>query len=272
MAVRQGIADYEFIRSLGTGSYGEFFLARTPTRLPVEDEFVAVKVHLSTTNEETYRRAVRELRTFAGVRSNYLVRLYEAGQEDERLYYASEYHPLGSLASPARPVGPSEVLRAIADTARAAHDLHEAGIAHRAIKPSNVLLTAEGGRLADLGLAQTMNPGQTATGVGSLSAVEFLDPAIVRGDNATRASDIYALGTTLHRALTGTGVFGELPDRDPLLALRKVLADEPTISDLLDPDAAEVVRVCIAADPAERPATAAIVADLVAGLIPGSGR
>jgi len=272
MTPRQGIADYEFVRTLGTGSYGEFFLARTPARLPIDDEFVAVKVHTGATSEETYRRAVRELRVFAGVRSPYLVRLFEAGQEDDHLYYVSEYHAQGSLAMPARPVGHDQVVAAIADAARAAHALHEAGIAHRAIKPSNVLLAADGGRLGDLGLAQTINPGQTATGVGSLSAVEFLDPAIVRGDGATRASDIYALGTTLHRTLSGAGVFGELPDRDPLLALRRVLSDEPVISELLDSDAAAVVRVCIASNPADRPATAAEVADLVAALASGARR
>ena len=260
MKTRAGIADYEFIRTLGSGTSGEFFLAGTPARLRLPEEHVAVKVHLGATNEETYRRAIDELRTLAGVRSPHLVQLIEAGHERDELYYVCEYLALGSLASPARPVGRTEVLAAIADAARGAHALHEAGVAHQAVKPSNVLLTDGGGKLGDPGLATIINPGQTTSGVGPTSAVEFLDPAIIRGDGATRWSDIYSLGTTIHRALTGVGIYGELPDQDPLAVLRTVLSAEPSVSETLSPALADLVRRCVAPDPADRPATADEVA------------
>lgn len=266
MLTREAIADYEFVRSLGEGNYGEFYLAKTPSRLPVDEEFVAVKVLVGNTSDEIFRRATRELKSFASVHSRYLVRLYDAGQQGGTFYYAMQYHPLGSLATPARPLSRAEVLRACRHVALAAHDLHQAGIVHRDIKPTNVLLHEDGAHLSDLGLAQLLNPGQTMTGVGSVGAVEYLDPTIIHGGQASRATDIWSIGATLHRALTGHGIYGELPDRDPLLALRRVLSSEPQISpNLSDADTA-VIAACLDPDPTARPATAAEVAALIEGL------
>ena len=140
----QGIADYEFLRSLGSGNHGQFFLARRPARLPIDVEYVAVKVLSGESTADTFRRATREMKAFASVRSPYLVTLYDAGQHDGIFYYSMEYLPEGSLAQPAHPLDQTAALRAVADAARAAAALHAAGIVHRDIKPSNVLLTTVG--------------------------------------------------------------------------------------------------------------------------------
>ncbi len=262
---RSGIADYEFVRDLGDGNYGTFHLAKTPPRLPVESEFVAVKVLAGGTTDETFRRSTRELQLFASIQSPYLVRLFDAGQEGGTFYYAMEYHPLGSLATPGRPLNRAEVLRAMTHAARAAHDLHEVGCVHRDIKPANVLLHEQGAVLSDLGLAQILNPGQTVTGIGSLGSMEFMDPVVVRGARPSRACDIWSLGATLHRALTGEGIYGELPDA-PLLALRVVLSSEPLLAPSLSPDEAAVIRHCLEADSSKRPISAAEVASEIEGL------
>ena len=268
MAEREGIADYAFVRSLGEGNHGEFYLAMPPKRVPVSDEHVAVKVLAGTCTEDAFRRMTRELRTFAAVNSPYLVKLYDAGQEGGTFFYAMEYLPMGSLAAPARPLERDEVLRAVEHAARAAHTLHEAGSAHRDIKPANVLLHEDGAKLSDLGLVQILAPGQTVTGLAGVGSIEFMDPAIMQGGRASRASDIWSLGATLHRALTGTGLYGELPERDPLLALRKVLNSAPTLDGSLSPGEADVIRACLA-DPGERPSTAEAVADMIAALQQG---
>ena len=192
--------------------------------------------------------------------------LYDAGQEADTFYYAMEYHPLGSLATPARPLAREAILRAVADAARAAHDLHEAGMAHRDIKPANVMVTETGGKLADLGLVQVVAPGQTVTGMGAIGSIEYLDPSILRGERASRASDIWALGVTLHRVLTGRSVYGELPDRDPLLAVRRVLTRPPTVDPDLHPADGAVIRACLETDPARRVRTAAEIADRIEAL------
>jgi eukaryotic-like serine/threonine-protein kinase len=261
------IADYRLVRSLGGGSHGEFFLAEPPTRLGLDAEYVAVKVMAGQTQDDAFRRATRELRLFAQVKSPHLVTLYDAGQEGGRFYYAMEYLPLGSLAAPARPLDRAHTLRAVADACRAAHVLHEAGIAHRSIKPANILLTEEGGKLSDLGLAQVLQPGMTVTGMGPIGSVEYLDPAILAGERAGRSSDLWSIGVTLHRAITGEGVYGELPENEPLVAIRKVLSSDPVLSDRLSDDERALIEACLAADAADRPATALEVAERIDALI-----
>lgn len=268
MPDREGIADYAFVRFLGEGNHGEFYLATPPKRVPVQDEHVAVKVLAGNCSDDAFRRMTRELRAFAAVDSPHLVKLYDAGQEGGTFFYAMEYLPMGSLAAPARPLERDEVLRAVEHAARAAHALHEAGSAHRDIKPANVLLHDDGAKLSDLGLVQILAPGQTVTGLAGVGSIEFMDPAIMQGGRASRASDIWSLGATLHRALTGVGLYGELPERDPLLALRKVLNSTPTLEGSLSESEAEVVRACLA-DPAERLPTAEEVANRIAALRDG---
>ncbi len=259
--VATSIADYALVRRLERANNGEFHLARAPQRLGLEAEHVMVKVLDSGTPEETFRRATRELRAFAAVESPYLVALYDAGQEGHRLFYSMEYLPLGSLADPQVELDPGRIVRAVACAARAAHALHEHGIAHRDIQPVNVLLTEDGGKLADLGLAQVFVPDYTVTGFGNIGAVEYMDPIVVEGAPSSRASDIWALGTTLHRTIVGVGVFGALPPDNPLAAIRKVLSSQPEISPDLTPAVREVVETCLQPDPLDRYATAEETAD-----------
>lgn len=256
LGMREGIADYRFIRALGTGNNGVFYLARRPERLPVNDDLVAVKVLSGTSSQDTFRRATRELAAFAAVNSPYLVTLYDAGQAGSEMYYSLEYVAGGSLAHPAAQPPRSAVLAAVAHAARAAHALHEAGIAHNDIKPGNVLLDSGGGKLADLGLSRLLRPGLTITGLGSSASVEFLDPALIRGAAPSRASDIFALGATLHRTLTGTGLYGNLPRDNTMVAMRRVLSRDAEISASLDAATRAVIGAAISTDQAERPATA----------------
>jgi serine/threonine protein kinase len=260
---RDGIADYTFIRRLGAGSHGVFYLARCPERLPVAAEFVAVKVLSGGSSQDVFRWAARELAAFAAVSSPYLVSLYDAGQQGEQLYYSMEYLPGGSLADPAEPPDRATALIAVAHAARAAHALHEAGIAHRDIKPGNVLLRADGAKLADLGLSHVLTPGVTITRMGPAGDIGYLDPSLIRGGRPSRASDVYSLGATLHYALAGEGPYGALPDDDPLLAMRRVMSSPPRVAAGIDPAAAEVIGWAIAADPDDRPDTALELAERI---------
>lgn len=260
---RDGIADYKFIRRLGTGGHGVFYLAHPPKRLPVDAEFVAVKVLSGGSSEDVFRWAARELGAFAAVSSPYLVSLYDAGQHREELYYSMEYLPGGSLAMPAQAPDRDTALTAVVHAARAAHALHEAGIAHRDIKPGNVLLHPGGAKLSDLGLSHVLSPGITITRMGPARDIGYLDPCLLRGGRPSRASDVFSLGATLHYALTGEGLYGPLPPDDPIMAMRRVASHPPVIAAGLDPGAREIIAWAIAADPAERPATALELAERI---------
>jgi serine/threonine protein kinase len=245
----QSIADYEIIRSLGWGNHGQFFLARKPPRLPVDAEFVAVKVFAGTTTEDVFRRATRELKAFAAVPSPYIVSLYDAGQHDGVLYYSMEYVSGGSLADPGQALSRDEAIKAVRDAAIAAAMLHAAGLVHRDIKPGNILLHDHGGKLSDLGLAHVIAPGVTVTGMGPVASVEYTDPALLLGGHATPANDVYSLGVTLHRVITGQCIFGEdLPGDDGLLALRRVMSATVALSADLPPAAAQLIRDCVGPD------------------------
>ena len=264
------VADYEVVRLLGEGNHGRFWLARPPARLGLSEEFVALKVFGDRVGEQAYERGVRELRAFAAVRSPYLVRVFDAVLEDT-FVYAMEYFPHGSLAAPARALGRTDVLTALEHAARAAHALHEAGLAHGDVKPGNVLLAGSvdhaptGGRLSDLGLARYLTPGNTLTGMGRASSVEFTDPDLLAGARPSRRTEVWSLGATVHRVLSGAGLHGDLPDTQPLLAIRRVLSGTPQVHPSLAPAEAALVRACLAEGPG-RLTTAEQVADGLAAL------
>ena len=263
------IADYEVVRALGEGNHGHYFVAKPPERLGLDVEFVTLKVFGDRVAEQAYERGVRELRAFAAVRSPYLVRVYDAVLEDT-FVYATEYFPLGSLAAPARPLPRESTLRALEHAARAAHALHEAGMAHGDITPANISVSEEsdgtvGGKLSDLGLTRFLTPGNTLTGMVRPSSVEFTDPDILAGAVPSRRTEVWSLGATMHRALAGTGLYGELPDSQPLLAIRRVLAKPAEVDKTMPEADATLVRDCLAAGSA-RLSTAEQVADRLAAL------
>lgn len=266
-----GIADYVFVRVLGDGNHGTYHLARPPARLSLDSEFVVVKVLAGQTTADTFRRATRELKAFAAVRSPHLVRLFDAGQQGGTFFYAMEWLPRGSLASPAEPLTHPDALRALASAARAAHDLHEAGIVHRDINPDNVLLADDGGRLADLGLAQVLQPGVAVTGIGRVESVEYIDPVVLGGGQPSRLTDVYGLGMTLHRALTGSGMFGDIPADQPMMAMRAVLSRSPEPAEGLTDEQRALIEACVSGDFALRPRTALDVAERIDALPSTSG-
>ena len=258
-----GIADYQFVRQLSEVGHGVHYLAVPPERLGVSTEYVGVKIVPGADDEASLRRITRELRAFAAVDSPYLVTLLDAGRQDFYFFYATEYCELGSLSESTRELTRAEKLRAIGHAARAAHAMHEAGLVHRGIRPSNVLLKEDGARLADLGLVQALKPEASMTGIGAAFSVEYLHPSVLGGELPSPATDLWSLGLTAHKALTGKSVFGELPPNDFLLAVRKILTTKPEISAELSAAEADLITRCLSDDPFERFRTALDLAEAV---------
>jgi len=258
------LGDYTIVGPLNDGGHGRFFRATPPARLGLDDD-VVIKV-VAGTSEAGFRRFTRELKLFARVNSPHLVTLYDAGQHEDHFFYSMEYCAGGTLESPTEPLTKATKLRAVADASRAVHALHESGIAHRDLRPGNILLRSDGSAcLGDLGLAQ-LGSG-SVTSMAPMASIGFVDPKLIMGDSASRASDIYSLGAILHWVLTGQTVHAGLDGSDPMMAVRSVLRNPARVQrTLLTPAEADLIDTCIADDITARPATALDVVTLIESL------
>jgi eukaryotic-like serine/threonine-protein kinase len=264
------VADYVFLRELGRGEHSQVYLARTPRRLGITLDTVAVKV-LSLSGTDGFDAVADELSLFAALGSSRLVPMYEVGMDAGVVFYAMRQEPLGSLSTPARGLSRREHLLAVARAARGVHEMHEAGVAHRGIGPTNILLDKAGGVLAEPAIAHLLNSGHTLSGLGTgarAGRLEFIDPELMKGRPAGRASDIWALGVTLHLVLTGHGLFPALVSADPFTAVRIYLRSHPEPGEDLTEGERAVVVAALHPDPARRFHTAedfALAVEEVAG-------
>jgi serine/threonine protein kinase len=264
---RTSLADYQLLGRLDDGGGGVQYRAVAPARLGQAGGAVVVVKILEGTPERAFDRLSRMLQTFAALTSPYLVPLLDAGQDGDVFFTTFPDRPGGTLLRPTRPLGPAGAASAVAQAARGAHALHEAGIAHRDISPGAVLLHDDGAWLGGLDLARAAAAGGSVTSMGSLHSVGYVDPAFIKGEPPSRATDLYSLAATLHLALTGVPIHPDLPETDSMLAVRRVLRDAPTISPALDADARDLIVANLGPDPTRRLATAEAFAEQVDALV-----
>ncbi|MGI8801425.1 MAG: serine/threonine-protein kinase, partial [Solirubrobacteraceae bacterium] len=221
---------YTLRRRLGAGGMASVWLAGD-VRL---DRAVAVKVMADRlAGDERYReRFAREARAAASVSHANIVPVYDFGLQDGHPFLVMEYVTGGNLAEVF--AGRGAVVPEPAALARellsALDCVHAAGLVHRDIKPANILLDRTGrARLTDFGIAQPEDATSlTQTGM-VIGTLRYLAPEVVAGGRAGPVADLYAAGIVL----------AELAERRPAPAL------------------AALVRALTAADPGERPRSAA---------------
>jgi serine/threonine-protein kinase len=263
------IAGYVLEEGLGEGGMGVVFRAVRER----DGEVVALKVLRAELADDAVhvRRFEREGRTAAGLAHPHLVTVLDAGVSDGVLYLVTRYVDGVALARilESGPLGAGSVVRLAAGIGSALDALHRGGLLHRDVKPENILVDT-GGRshLTDFGVARgEADTALTSTG-RVVGTVDYLAPEVIRGEPASPASDVYALGCVVHACLAGAPPFGDLDFAETCLAhlnapppdLRKVRGDVPEA--LL-----WAAGRALAKDPAERPATGAAYARLLrAGL------
>jgi len=223
------------VRLLGNGGQGAVWLA-DDTELGMR---VAVKVVSRPDSHEAMERVRREVRTARTVRHPALVRLFDFVEQDGRVAVSME-HLEGGTVRDLLERGPVPVARVVEIGGRvlgALAALHSAGVVHRDVKPSNILLDAGGdARLGDLGLVRPVETGDELTRTGALPGTPaYMSPEQLRGGPTTPASDLYGLGVTLYRMLAGEMPFSGGSDyavverqlRSPPPALRTRRRDCP---------------------------------------------
>ncbi|MEU6810388.1 serine/threonine-protein kinase [Streptomyces sp. NPDC046831] len=251
----QRIGAYRLVARLGAGGMGQVYLARSG-----RGRTVAVKlVRRELAEQEEFRARFRqEVQAARRVGGYWTAPVLDADTEAPVPWVATGYVAGPSLQQVVgRDHGalPERSVRILAaGLAHALQDIHAAGLVHRDLKPSNVLVTIDGPRVIDFGIARALETvtdgGLTRTGalVGSPG---FMAPEQVRGDRITPACDVFCLGSVLAYAATGVLPFGGADDGAHALMFR--IAEEEPVLEPVPEGIADLVRACLRKDPAARP-------------------
>ncbi|MGY4926462.1 protein kinase domain-containing protein [Streptomyces sp. 900105755] len=270
----QHIGSYRLLARLGAGGMGHVYLARSE-----RGRTVAVKLVRSelAEHEEFRARFRQEVRNAQRVGGFWTAPVLDADTEAAVPWVATGYVAGPSLHRVVEhdhgPLPERSVRILAAGLAHALGNIHAAGIVHRDLKPSNVMLTIEGPRVIDFGIARALEtlPGERLTQTGSLlGSPGFMAPEQVRGDRITPACDIFCLGSVLAYAATGRLPFGATEGGAHALMFR-IAQEDPDLSGLPE-DISDVVRDCLRKDPAARPSLDAILARTGAGDTVWEGR
>jgi len=196
---------YTSVRFLGQGGMGKVFLARDP-RLRRE---VAIKfVHGD--NPEHVRRLIIEARAQAQVDHDRVCKVHEVGEVEGKVYIAMQYIDGKQIGAIAGELTLEQKVMLVRGAAEGIHEAHRAGIIHRDVKPSNIMVerTADGvvrSYVMDFGLARSVeDDGATLSGT-VLGTPRYMAPEQADGENGKldRRADVYSLGATLYHLLTG---------------------------------------------------------------------
>jgi eukaryotic-like serine/threonine-protein kinase len=258
--LRSSVADYEVLATVpGPGSAARY-LCRAPERLDFEaDQVMVTEIPVDTSGWPALREL---LGRFAAVDSDRLLAVIEIGPDPDSAgatcYLATETAPSGWLSEVGRDMAASERIRTVADAARGAHALHEAGLAHGAISDKAIVLSERGGLLSPPSLDL---PAGALTRVVDWRDVVTLDPNVLSGEESSRSSDIWSLGATLHLVLSTRSLYPGVGDDPPVTAVQRILFSRPQVDAELSPGVAALIEECLEPDPAARPSTAEEVAD-----------
>ncbi len=225
-----------------------------------DGRFAAVKLVFSSLSHDPvfrdrFRREVSASRSVSGA---YTAAVLDADTESDTPWLASLYVPGPSLADVIDSAGPLDVaaLRHLAVTLSVAlADIHRAGLVHRDLKPGNVLLTHDGPRVIDFGIARAAGGSDLTATNALIGSPAFMSPEQAVGGDITPASDVFSLGSLLLTAATGLRPFAGTSTPQTLY---NVAHTDPDLG-RLPPEVREFVEPCLAKDPARRPTPQQIV-------------
>ncbi|MFF4187919.1 serine/threonine-protein kinase [Streptomyces sp. NPDC001691] len=256
----QTIGAYRLLGRLGAGGMGRVYLGRS-----AGGRTVAVKVvHPHFALDEQFRARFRhEVEAARRVGGDWTAPVLDADPEAPVPWVATGYVAGPSLTQAVGDRGPlpEHSVRVLgAGLAEALAAVHALGLVHRDVKPSNVLLTLDGPRLIDFGIARATDgtASLTATGV-SIGSPGYMSPEQILGRGVTGAADVFSLGAVLAYAATGEPPF---PGDSSAALLYKVVHETPELGAALTGELREAVADCLAKDPADRPAPASLAARL----------
>ena len=263
------IGPYAIIGRLGAGAMGQVFLASSTA-----GRLVAVKtIRVALAEEPGFRaRFAREVAAASRVSGVFTAAVIEADPDADLPWVATAYVPAPSLSTLVKKAGPLPVPAVrwlAAGCAEALQSIHGAGLLHRDVKPSNVLVAPDGPRVIDFGVARASERVQLTTTRGAAGTPAYMAPEQARdATQASPASDVFSLGATLVYAATGHPPYQGETVMDILVRLA---TEPPDLADLPD-ELSALVSACLERVPRDRPTDSAILSGLgLFALSAGSG-
>lgn len=259
------LGPYEIVEQAGAGGMGEVYKAKD-IRL---GRIVAVKVisGLTAKNPDLRQRFEREAKAISSLNHPHICILYDVGQQDGQNYLVMEYLEGETLSGRLRQgaMGTDELLKYAIQIADALDKAHRKGLVHRDLKPGNVMITKDGAKLLDFGLAKLKVSGGIVegtvetkttplTGEGTIiGTLQYMSPEQLEGKEADARSDIFSFGTVLYEMATGKKAF-QGSSQASLIA--SIMKEEPRsisqIQPMSPPMLERVIKQCLEKDPDQR--------------------
>ncbi|MEU9186529.1 protein kinase [Streptomyces sp. NPDC048484] len=251
------IGNYRLLGRLGEGGMGRVYLARSD-----RGRTVAVKVvqEQLARKPDFRRRFAQEVKAAQRVGGEWTAPVLDADTDAPTPWVATGYVAGPSLTEVVDkqygPLPPRSVRALAIGLVHALRAIHGAGLVHRDLKPSNVLVTIDGPRVIDFGIARALDAttqsadGLTMTGV-VVGSPGFMSPEQVRGERVTYASDIFCLGAVLAYTAAGRLPFGTGEGGVHSLLFR-IATEEPDLTGVPEPWD-RLIAWCLTKDPAQRP-------------------
>jgi hypothetical protein len=244
------VGPYRLLGRLGSGGMGRVYLGRSAGGRTVAVKIVHPHFALDEEFRARFRREVDAARRVGGA---WTAPVLDAAPEAAVPWVATGYAAGPSLASAVTDGGPlpEHSVRVLgAGLAEALAAVHELGLVHRDVKPSNVLLTVDGPLLIDFGIARATDGTASLTSTGvSIGSPGYMSPEQILSKGVSGAADVFSLGAVLAYAATGTPPF---PGDSSASLLYKVVHEEPELGSLSG-ELRDVVEACLAKPAQERP-------------------
>ncbi|GAA1156688.1 hypothetical protein GCM10009577_93000 [Streptomyces javensis] len=254
------IGEYRLLRRLGAGGMGRVFLAHSARGRTVAVKLVQTEL---AQQAEFRRRFKQEVRAAQRVGGAWTAPVLDADTEAATPWVATGYIAGPSLHAIVAESGrlPERTVRILAHgLTQALHDIHDAGLVHRDLKPSNVLITIDGPRVIDFGIAralETVTDGILTRSGAVVGSPGFMSPEQVRGERVTPASDVFCLGSVLAYAATGRQPFGTA-DSGVHAVMYRIAQEEPDLTGLPE-GLRDLVTDCLKKGPDDRPSLEALL-------------
>ncbi|PHP53440.1 serine/threonine-protein kinase [Actinomyces ruminis] len=247
---------YQLVERIALGGMGEVWRA-TDLR---SGRAVAAKIlRPELAGDEIFLSRLRaEATNSRGLRHPNLAMVLDSGERHGSGWIVMELvqgRALSDILAERRTMEPGEILPILAQVARALQVVHDSGVVHRDVKPSNILINREGlAKLTDFGISMGVNQRpMTATGM-VMGTAQYLAPEQAMGNMATPSGDLYALGVIAYEALAGHRPFTGSTQVD--IAFAHVNQPVPPLPDHLPAEVRAVVMELLAKKPADRPRSA----------------